>query len=271
MGLLRRALRMTALLAMAYAAYSLVAIVLHWVIRSVGDDASGGRVYSIRPVEESLFGGLPTAWLQGLLGTSNPFIVEPAFELWFSLFWMTPVLAILALYLGGPRAFFRLLAVHAVLVYSADIIYALAPTRPVWMDADVTRIIAMEAGNAVAFDKNAVASLPSLHVAVPTAYAMWYWRQSDARMRRLGPFLSLWAAGVTLAVIYTGEHYVLCAVEGALMAIAANLMIEKVHWRGMRPFAHASRPGTEPKPAPAPHAMPLAPPLGAASIGAGGK
>lgn len=263
MGLLRRALRAGVLVATAYIAYTLVAVVLHWIIRLVGDDANGGRVYSIRPVEEFVFRGLPSNWLQDWLGTTNPFLVEASFELWFSLFWATPVLAIVALWLGGPRAFWHLLAVHAVLVYSADIIYALAPTRPVWMDADVTRMIAIETSNAVAFDTNALASLPSLHVAVPTAYAIWFWRQEDARMKRLGPFLALWAAGVAWAVIYTGEHYVLCAIEGALMAVAANLLVEKIHWRGMRPFARRASPEPPPHIEVSPHFAPAPVPLGA--------
>ena len=85
-------------------------------------------------------------------------------------------------------------------------------------------------------------------------------------MKRLGPFLALWATGVAWAVIYTGEHYVLCAIEGALMAVAANLLVEKVHWRGLRPFAH--RAGPEPTP----HAE-ISPPFAPAPVplGAGGR
>lgn len=262
--MLRRALRAGLVVAMAYVAYTLVAVVLHWVLRSAGDDAAGGRTYSIRPTEEFVFRGLPTAWLQDLLGTGNPFLVEASFELWFSLFWATPVLALVALWLGGVRAFLQLLTVHAVLVYSSDIIYAILPTRPIWMDADVTRMVAIRTANVVAFDTNPVASLPSLHVAVPTAYAIFFWRQENHNLRRLGPFLFLWAGGITWAVVYAAEHYVLCAILGVLMALAANNLVEKIRWRGVAPFAR--RPVATTSATPAPGGLipvPVTVPLGA--------
>jgi hypothetical protein len=205
-------------------------------VRSVADDANGSRSYSIRPTEEFLFGGfLPSMWLQNLLGVGPSFVSSAAYELWFSLFWGTPVLAATALILGGYRAFFRLLAVHAVLVFSADTIYALFPTRPVWMDAEVARVVTLEAGYEL-FDTNPVASLPSLHVGVPAAYAIWFWRQPDRRMAALGPYLTVWTGLIAWAVIYAGEHYVLCAVQGVLLALAANLLLAKLRWKELRPW-----------------------------------
>lgn len=232
--------------AVAYGAYTLIAVVIHGWLRGAADDAAG-RVYTIPAITAPLFGGALSVRLQEWLGTDNPLVVQPAFALWFSLFLVTPLLAYYALTIGGTRTFFRLLAVHAMVVFTADIIFALVPTRPPWMELDVTRIIALHAGGITALDTNPYAALPSLHVAVPAAYAIWFWRQQDRRLHLLGPGLALWTAGIAFAVIYTGEHYVLCVVEGVLLAFAVNLGLLHVRFRDVRPWATAR--ALEPAPA----------------------
>jgi hypothetical protein len=233
---LRKAVQLLATAVLAYGCYLLVAIVIHGWLRGLADETAPGRVYTIPSVTQFISGEPLAMRLQTILGADNPWFARPAFALWFSLFLLTPLLALYALVVGGLRSFLRLLAVHAVVVFTADIIFVLFPTRPPWMEHEVTRMIALRAGNITALDTNPYASLPSLHVAVPVAYAVWFWRQPDRRLNALGPGLTVWAAGIAWAVIYTGEHYVLCVAAGALLAFAVNLWLAHVHFRDIYPW-----------------------------------
>ena len=231
---LQAAGRWVATLAVAYMAYLLMNSVHGWM-RGFGDDVNGDRSYSIVPVSDFLFGGVFADRLQRLLGTDNPFLVEASFQMWLSLFWLTPIMAFVAFAVGGPRSFYRLLAVHAVVVFSADVLFALFPTRPPWMDVEVVRVVSGQAGGLTGADTNPYAALPSLHVAVPVAYAVWFWRQTDPRLRACAPALTVWAAVMGFVVVYAGEHYLFCVVLGALIGVEVNLILERVHLRGLRP------------------------------------
>lgn len=227
-------------LVLAYSSFLFVMAIHGW-LRGFGDNVNGDRSYSLVPASHAFFGGVFAERLQRLFGTDNPLLVEFSFQMWFSLFWLTPLMALVAFIIGGPRSFYRLLAVHAVVVFSADALYALFPTRPPWMDVELVRMIAMQANSVTGSDTNPFASLPSLHVAVPVAYAVWFWRQSDPRLRACAPVLSVWAALMGFVVVYTGEHYAFCVALGALMAIEVNLLLERVHVRGLHPWPHHAR------------------------------
>jgi hypothetical protein len=229
-------------------AFYIVAMGVHGGYRALADNVNK-TTYTIAPIEEALIGRTPAQWMQGWFGAENPVLSPMAFELWLSLFWMTPVLCAVAAFLGGKRAFYSLLAVHMAVMLSADTLYFLFPTRPPWMDLEVTRLIAIKTANATAFDTNPYASLPSLHVAVPAAYAIWFARQVDPRLRVLAPPLFAWVAGMSWAVMYTGEHYALCVVEGLLWAAAAHMMLPRLAAgiAAVRP----RRPYATPAPAPA--------------------
>lgn len=76
--------------------------------------------------------------------------------------------------LGGWRDFAGLMMLQVVLLWTADLVFALAPSRPPWMDTDVVRMMQSQTNNAVSMDTNAFAAVPSLHVAVPASYAAWF-------------------------------------------------------------------------------------------------
>jgi hypothetical protein len=210
--------RKLGIFALGYAAFSLTVIV-HGYIRAQADDADR-TTYSMGGLEHTVFHGMPSLWLQHWTPDTLHIFPALAFVVWSSLFYLPLLLCAIVLALKGPRAFFGLLAVHAVLVFSADVVYALAPTRPPWMDLPVTRIVADFSQNAVADDNNPFASSPSLHVGVPVIYALWFWGSADHRLRRIAAVLGAWAVLMVWSVVYTGEHYVLGAAAGALWGAA---------------------------------------------------
>jgi membrane-associated phospholipid phosphatase len=185
----------------------------HAWFRAVGDDVAPFSPLNVAQFDIAVFGTVPSATLQGWLGTDG-FWADVAFLYWSTLFWV-PVAIIAVVALTHGRAWFvRLLLLHAALVLSADLIYNIVPTRPPWMDVELVRIIAIRTDGGTRFDSNPFAALPSLHVAVPAAYAVWAWRSRSARLRWLGIACGIWALGMGWCVVYTGEHYVIDVVTG---------------------------------------------------------
>jgi hypothetical protein len=88
------------------------------------------------------------------------------------------------------------------------------------MDYEVTRLINVVYSDHAASDSNAVASVPSLHVALPMLFALWFARQPDRLLRMLAPWLAAWTLAMTWAVVYGGEHYMVGAMSGAAWAVA---------------------------------------------------
>lgn len=237
--------RKVGIFALGYGAFSLTVIV-HGYIRAEADDGEG-TTYSMGGLEHSLFHGVPSLWLQRWTPETLHIFPAIAFVVWSSLFYLPLLLCAVVLAVKGPRAFFGLLAVHAVLVFSADVVYALAPTRPPWMDVPVTRIVADFSRNAVTDDNNPFASSPSLHVGTPVIYALWFWGSGDHRLRRIAAVLGVWPFLMAWAVVYTGEHYVLGAAAGAIWGAAvyaALCRIGAAHARAasLMPSAVAAQP-----------------------------
>ena len=82
---------------------------------------------------------------------------------------------------------------------------------------------------------NPYAALPSLHVAL--AFAISVALASAARRRLTKVVVSLWGPLVTLAVIATGNHFVLDAVCGVLLTAVAYLVTHAVSAKRKRPIA----------------------------------
>ena len=72
------------------------------------------------------------------------------------------------------------------------------------------------------FDPNQVAAIPSLHAAYPMLILLFAVRFFGMRGLVVAPYV----AGVWLAVVYMGEHYVFDVAAGALYSVAAFLVVE---------------------------------------------
>lgn len=193
-----------------------VGILLHTFLRAEANNF-GQRTASAGPLESFVFHGDPSLWLQRWTprGVGIEWLAALVHFSWF----IVPPVFIWALYRQGGRGpAVRLIAVLLGLLLSADIIYAIMPTRPPWMDLDVDRLVVIGYGSKASLDENAVASVPSLHVAVPMLYALWFARDTTS-LRRFAPWLALWTLGVAWAAVYSGEHYALDALAGVIWAV----------------------------------------------------
>jgi hypothetical protein len=156
------------------------------------------------------------------------------------------------------RGRFRVYApAFLITLYIGLIVCALAPTAPPWMASeagiipkvyqivpDITDHLApgsYQAGENSA-GTNAVAAMPSLHAGVPwlMAIALWQYR----RLRWVG----IWyAASMSFAIVYLGEHYFVDALAGLAAAAFAWLAARRaLAWWDARKEDAVPAPASQP-------------------------
>ena len=182
--------------------------------------------WSAGGVEPVIFHGYPSLWLQRWIPASVG--ERAAVELWWTLFYVPTLLAAAVVVVYGRQHFLRLALLYAAMLFSADLIYALAPTQPPWMDHQVVRMVAERAGAFVTNDQNPIASVPSLHVGIPALWAIWFWRHEDRQAHYLGGALALWTVAMLWSVVYTGEHYLLGGLGGIAWAVVVYAALDRM-------------------------------------------
>ena len=202
-----------------------VALVICAWTRGFADDV-GLPVHSSE-IEGGLFGS-PTLWLQ-----QNIYPLWPWFFQWASLIvhvsWF-PAPWLVALFVSWRRPerigsfFCWWIALHAGVVVA----FVLFPLEPPWMaEPGVTRVIALTLGERMT-DSNALAAMPSLHVALPLTIAAWFYRE---RWTVPASAMLLYSGLVASEVVFSGEHYVIDVV-GALAAAGLIYLVATVDARG---------------------------------------
>lgn len=184
-------------------------------------------------------GVVPTVWLQQHL-------YNPAHVYWYdalctliytSHFFATPVLAAV-LWLRRRALFLRYITRVIVLSVAGLITYVLFPEAPPWLasqDGDIQQHVArlsargwifLHLGNiksalahAQEAGSNAVAAMPSLHVAFACLVALFIGSRLRSRWRWL---LVLYPLAMGFALVYLGEHYVLDLIAGVAYALGVH-------------------------------------------------
>lgn len=171
-------------------------------------------------VESVLLTDLPNRWLQvdWLQFAALQNVAMLIYVSWFAL----PLIVTLPL-LGAKTTNPWRIIVFVMLVYYAGMpFFALYPLEPPWMhNPDIANVIHSLRPEAVGVDPNPVASIPSLHVAMPAAAALWYGRE-----RFYGRLLFVWSLLISVSIVYVGYHYVADIVAGYLLAGAVYLGVK---------------------------------------------
>lgn len=199
----------------------------------------------IADAEKALFfGHVPTVWLQEhLYSPGHVHWYDAVASLTYSShFLVTPVVAAV-LWLRARHVFYQYISRVVVLSFAGLATYVLFPEAPPWMASQhavigpVSRISALgwtwlhagfakhalEAGqNGGA---NPVAAMPSLHFAFSALAALFVITQLSSAWRRL---VWIYPAVMALTLVYTGEHYVLDEIAGALYALGAHVGTARV-------------------------------------------
>jgi hypothetical protein len=188
------------------------------------------------------FGAVPTVWLQQHLYHGTTGVLELfALAMYVSHFLLPMILGFYLWWSRRRTAFqelmFGLLAVSVL----AEITFILAPTAPPWLAAkhgllppvhDIIRQslfdVHLDGLGRILGDSsyyNTVAALPSLHAAFPIVALLVLVKHRMSR--RLIAFQSAVVLAVVFSIVYSGEHYVVDALVGAVYAAVAWALVRR--------------------------------------------
>jgi membrane-associated phospholipid phosphatase len=206
---------------------------LYTVLRSFADQtAIPIRTEYVIHIDRALFfGNHPTRWLQDRL--FDPTQLRPLDWLTVQVHWSyfaVPHLAAALVWIFRRELFPRFVALVLGTFYAGLVMYFLLPTTPPWLAADygalpgVTRVMDFVGGqvdpenygrlyDAIGVP-NAVAAMPSLHMAV--TFAVFLFARDINRW--LGRLMLVYAVVMGFSLVYMGEHYVADVLAGALIA-----------------------------------------------------
>ncbi len=168
-------------------------------------------------VEEKLFGA-PIYYYASL--HANPFLdavssviysLHPAYFLAFLVY----------LAARRQRDFASALIAFTASSVVAIVVYSLYPTAPPWIALPfverrpdyIVRAFSGLFGSHV--DPNPYAAFPSMHVCIATLFAIYLYRATGRRLAHL------WPLAMALATMYTGNHYLVDVLAGAMLAAAS--------------------------------------------------
>jgi len=210
-----------------------VTFVLFVQLRAVADDL-GVPVRIGYPITLDRllgFGELPTVRLQSL-GSG---LAWPAIVVHLSYYAVPPIVGVLLQWLAPDRLRPYMLAISASYLVGL-VIHFVLPTAPPWMAAQLGQTPPISRylydvlhthspsfytyGSKVAAG-NEVAAMPSLHMA-----AAWLVTVATRRTRVAGAGV-LYAAAMGLALVYTGEHYVVDELAGIALAWGAWTVFQR--------------------------------------------
>jgi len=191
-------------------------------------------------------GPIPTLWLQHHLydGRTGPLEIF-AVLMYVSHFWIPLALGCGLVLTGRGHAFAKLMFGMLTALVLAEITFILVPTAPPWLaaqkgylppvhhilktslyDLHLTKL-AQFLGDPHKYD--VTAAVPSLHVAFPLICILVAVRYGLPRWVPIA--LALNTLGVVFSIVYMGEHYLVDGLAGALYAVAAWWLVQRLHGR----------------------------------------
>jgi hypothetical protein len=215
----------------ALGAYASVWVTFN-VVRAVADDAGMALVgrETAAAWERALFGTLPSAWAQDLFFDPDRIRgVDVALSIVHGSFFVVPFVVAAVLWWRQPPLFRRYAVATAVTFALGLLGFLLLPTAPPWLaePGAVTRIThhllegspgaslsSADGEPGLWFEPNALAALPSIHVAATVLVLLAVRRISV----QAGVLAGIYALLMTFAVVYLGEHYLIDALAGWVVA-----------------------------------------------------
>jgi membrane-associated phospholipid phosphatase len=245
----------------------LAAILVVYDLSRGAADSAGMPIHTSEMIDADrwLFGGqVPTEWLQErLLDVEQVHWWDVCFSLVYSSHFIVPFAVAGVLWAQHRLRFLAYAKRLVTLSFAGLATYVAFPATPPWLAADqgdltdVTRSAArgwraidLQAAEALERGQgtvNQVAAIPSLHAAFAALVAMFLWRRVRLGWR---PLLALYAVAMGLALVATGEHYVVDVLLGWLYA--GLVMLGWSWWERRRePHPGAAESRAEVSPAPA--------------------
>jgi hypothetical protein len=196
-------------------------------------------------LERHLFGGVPAVWLQARFWHGDMSWYDGVAAKVLNAHFVVPPIVAFALWLKRRALFYRFATSMIVLSFASAIVFLVYPSAPPWAAAkagilhgvvklppvnDVSSL-----GSATRAPANPYAAIPSLHAGYAFLIALTIaglFLASRIRFRRtLAGLCFLYPLLQSIAVIYTGNHYVVDIAIGCAFATAAFLVTKRLFAR----------------------------------------
>ena len=195
-------------------------------------------------LERHLFGGVPAVWLQEHFWHGSMRWYDGLAAKVLNLHFVVPPLVAFALWLRGRALFFRFATSILVLSFASAVVFFTYPSAPPWAAAhagllDVVKLPPVNdvssLGSATPAPANPYAAIPSLHAGyaflVALTLAGLLLRSRLPFRRTLAGLCFLYPLAQAIAVIYTGNHYVVDILIGFAFASGAYLVTNRAFAR----------------------------------------
>ncbi len=182
-------------------------------------------------VDRMIFGELPTKTLQDWWWNGQVQWYDFALYLPYMLHFVLPFVLAIIIWKTREQEYWRYITAFLSISFFAFLVFLAFPAAPPWMASDnqliepVARIsshvwyaIGLEDFPSV-YDKiapNPVAAVPSLHAGYATLFAIFVVKFFKNKWRYL---VLLYPLSIYVGTVYQGEHYVIDAILGALLAV----------------------------------------------------
>lgn len=188
--------------------------------------------------DRSIFGVLPTAWLQHYWWHGQVQWYDFAFYIFYMLHFVFPIALALIVWKLRDHFYWQYISSYIALSFAGFATYLLYPAAPPWMASDkgliepITRVSSSvwyalgihdfpSLYNKIA--PNPVAAVPSLHAAYATLFVLFAYRLFGKRWAALA---MIYPVMIWLGTVYQGEHYAVDAMLGIIYAVASFFAVE---------------------------------------------
>ena len=196
-------------------------------------------------LERHVFGGVPAEWLQARFWHGSMHWYDRLAAKLLNIHFVVPPLVAFALWLRSRVLFFRFAASMIVLSFASAAVFLVFPSAPPWAAAQaglLRGVVKLPPVNDVSslgattpVPANPYAAIPSLHAGYAFLVALMVAGivlASRMRFRRaLAALCFVYPLVQTLAVIYTGNHYVVDIVIGYAFATGTYALTDRMFRR----------------------------------------
>jgi hypothetical protein len=195
-------------------------------------------------LERHVFGGVPAVWLQERLWHGSMSWYDAVAAKVLNLHFVVPPLVAFALWVRRRARFFRFATSMLVLSFASAVVFFVYPSAPPWAAAragllDVVKLPPVNdvssLGSTTHAPANPYAAIPSLHAGYAFLVALTLAGLalgSCLPLRRtLAALCFVYPLAQAVAVIYTGNHYVVDIVVGCAFATGAYLLTNRAFAR----------------------------------------
>lgn len=209
-------------------------ILIYESFRSIADKLNSHVDYGLAPhVDKTLFGNLPTVYLQRWLWHGHVQWYDFLLYLPYMLFFVLPIGLALLVWKTREKHYWQVVTTYVALFFAAFLTFLAFPAAPPWLASQNHYIQPIVRTSSYVWSSlgihdfpslyshlaaNPVAAVPSLHAACATLLTIFVFKLYG---RRWGWLSLVYPVLIYIGVVYEGEHYAFDVMTGIVYAVAA--------------------------------------------------